>query len=84
MILFVLIWGENIYHKVKHNPEKAWLVLAALSSLLVIHILQLMNDLIETDKVGPFYFFSLAVLVRIHLDMRSDKKSNLASIQAGN
>lgn len=77
MILFLLIWGENLFHKVKHNPEKAWLVLAALSSLLVIHVLQLMNDLIETDKVGPFYFFSLAVLVRIHLDLRKDQKSAL-------
>jgi O-antigen ligase len=74
MVFFVLIWGERLYHKVKHDPEKSWYVLAALSSLMVIHILQLMNDLIETDKVGPFYFFSLALLVRVHLDLRREKE----------
>jgi O-antigen ligase len=70
---FVIVWGEKLYHKVKHDPEKSWYVLAAMCSLMIIHLLHLMNDLIETDKVGPFFFLSLAILVKVHLDLRSEQ-----------
>lgn len=49
------------------------MVLASLSSLIIIHLLQLMNDLLETDKVGPFFFLSLAILIKIHLDYQKEE-----------
>lgn len=39
-----------------------YLGLAAALSLIVIALLQLMNDLVESDKIGSFYFFSLAII----------------------
>jgi O-antigen ligase len=74
LIVFVMLWGERLYHKVKTNRVKGFTVLAAMSSLIIIHLLQLMNDLLETDKVGPFFFLSLAVLIKIHLDYQKEGK----------
>ncbi len=68
LIVFIMLWGERLYHKVKTDRVKGLTVLAALSSLIIIHLLQLMNDLIETDKVGSFFFLSIAILIKIHLD----------------
>ena len=38
-----------------------------LLSLVVIYVFLIINDMIETDKVGSFYFLSLAMLARIDL-----------------
>lgn len=66
-IYVVLLMGERIYHAQK-DPLKKVLALSAITSIFVILVLQLMNDLIETDKIGPFFFISLAVLIHLHLN----------------
>jgi O-antigen ligase len=58
-----LIYGEKLFHSEENKAEKE-LILAALTSLIVVLAVSLMNDMIETDKVGTFYFLSLAVIVR--------------------
>lgn len=64
LMIWVLIRGEQIYHQTT-EPRRKGLVLTALASLVVIHLLQTMNDLVETDKVGPFFFLAMALLVSI-------------------
>ncbi len=59
--------GEAIYHKQKTKMKKN-IVMMALLSLIMIYSLLIMNDMIETDKVGTFYFLSLALLVNCDLD----------------
>jgi O-antigen ligase len=71
LIFAVMIYGENLYHRTR-EPLRKGLVLTALTSLTVIHIMQLMNDLIESDKVGPFFFLSMAALVNADLLNRKD------------
>lgn len=66
-IYMVLIMGERAYHAHK-DPIKKVLALSAITSIFVILVLQLMNDLIETDKIGPFFFVSLAILIHLHLN----------------
>ncbi len=65
MLIFgVLIVGERIYHRTTDDVRKR-MALTALASLVVIHVMQTMNDLLETDKVGPFFFMSIAILANI-------------------
>lgn len=71
LIFAVMIYGENLYHRTR-DPMRKGLVLTALTSLTVVHILQLMNDLIESDKVGPFFFLAMAALVNMDLANRRD------------
>jgi len=61
-----LIVGEQIYHQTADIRYKR-IVMIALLMILVISALQLINDLLEVDKVGPFFFMSLALLVNVEL-----------------
>jgi O-antigen ligase len=75
LIIFVaflfgtLIIGERIYHQTRETAYKR-IVMIAMLILLVISSLQLINDLLETDKIGPFFFISLALLVNVDLRNR--------------
>ena len=71
MSLFLFIRGEQIYHQ-SQDPVRKAVVMAILLSLVVIYAFLIINDMIETDKVGSFYFLSLAMLVRIDLLNRRD------------
>ena len=51
-----LIYGERIYHATEGKNEKRW-VMAANLCLFVILALCLINDMIETDKVGSFFLY---------------------------
>lgn len=64
LIFGVLIVGERIYHRTTDVHRKG-MVSTVLASLVVIHVMQTMNDLLETDKVGPFFFMSIAILANI-------------------
>lgn len=58
----VLVIGENVYHSTKTKEDKV-MVMAAIISFVVIMLLNLINDMIETDKVGPFFFFAMAIII---------------------
>ncbi|HHS94971.1 MAG TPA: O-antigen ligase domain-containing protein, partial [Phaeodactylibacter sp.] len=71
LTIFPLILGERIYHQTK-VPWRKSVVLFAMLSLIIIDALCLINDLIETDKVGSFYFMNLALLVNMDLANQAD------------
>ena len=70
---WVLIKGEQIYHESPNQLRKD-IVAGVLLSTVVIDAFLLMNDLIETDKVGSFFFFNMAVLVNMDLLNRREKR----------
>ncbi|NNE26791.1 MAG: O-antigen ligase family protein [Saprospiraceae bacterium] len=57
-----IIFGERAYHALK-DPNERNLVMAAIICFTLIDIVILINDLLEADKVGPFYFLSLSIIV---------------------
>jgi O-antigen ligase len=57
----VLIYGESKYHRMKEKRDKA-IVMAAILSFVIILLINLINDMIETDKVGPFFFLAMAII----------------------
>ncbi len=64
--VYILIKGEKIYHQT-NDVRKKYIVMFSMLSLIVIHALCLINDLIETDKVGSFFFIFIALIVNIDL-----------------
>lgn len=66
----VLLAGERIYHQTRDPVEKNT-VMAFLLTIVVVDAFQIINDLLETDKVGPFFFVAVAVLVRQDLRNQS-------------
>lgn len=69
-VFFGLLYGEQVYHQTQDLGRKR-MVMTALLTILVILSLQLINDLLESDKIGPFFFFSLALLVNVDIANRS-------------
>lgn len=63
---YMFIKGEQIYHQTR-IPRRKRTVMAILLMMVVIYAFLLINDLIETDKVGSFFFMGLAILVRLDL-----------------
>ncbi len=63
---FVLIKGEAIYHQTE-NKERRKTIMAILLSMIIIDAFLLINDMVETDKVGAFFFMNIALLVNMDL-----------------
>ncbi len=62
MMCFVtLIIGQRTYHRLI-IPQDKYIVMAALCSFIIILSINLINDMIEVDKVGPFFFMAMAII----------------------
>ncbi|MEM9928879.1 MAG: O-antigen ligase family protein [Bacteroidota bacterium] len=61
-----LIVGERMYHR-QANPVARNAIMAALLALLVVDAFNIINDQMETDKVGAQYLLNLAVLLGMGL-----------------
>ncbi len=73
LLFYVLLHGERIYHQTHHIRDKQ-IVMIAMQMLIIISALQLINDLLETDKIGPFFFMAMAMLVNVDLKNREGKE----------
>lgn len=69
LIFYALVRGEAIYANAQTQRDKQ-IAMMAMLCIIIICVMQLINDLIETDKVGPFFFMSLAILVNLDLKHR--------------
>jgi O-antigen ligase len=68
----ILIYGEKIYHETR-NKERAKIILSIIYSMIVIDSFLLINDMIETDKVGSFFFIMIGMLVNFDLLNQKEK-----------
>ena len=63
LIYTTLLYGERVYMNCRQtHPEWSDLVMATLLSALIIDAFLVMNDMIETDKIGSFFFFNIAII----------------------
>ncbi len=74
LLFTALIFGSRLYHLLD-DPLLQKLVMAALISIILISITVLINDLIESLKVGGMFFIAMAIIVRENVRL---KKSKLA------
>lgn len=74
LLIVSLVRGEALYHRMKDVKSKV-IVMAALICIVVSCAILLINDMLEADKVGPIFFFSLSVLVVYDV---IDRKRNIS------
>ncbi len=72
LCFFVVLIGERVYHQTE-DPARRRVLLSALLCFVLIALLMLMNDFVETDKIGSLFFMSMAMLVNIDLGNRKAK-----------
>ncbi len=70
LVLYSVILGSQVYHKTENEDNKK-IIMAAILSLIVIDAFILINDLLETDKVGTFFFLNLAILIIFDLKTKN-------------
>lgn len=76
MILFtllcfiVLLKAEQIYHQTKDITHRRKIMTVTLSFITILMLL-LINDMVETDKVGTFFFLCMAVIVNVDLENKN-------------
>ncbi len=61
LCVFPVLYGENIYHKLTDINHKN-LVMATILFMISFNALLIINDLIETDKLGSFFWLNLSIL----------------------
>lgn len=74
LIYTTIIYGEQVYHQSKNRKRKD-IVMATILSTIIIDAFLLMNDMIETDKVGSFFFFNIAIITIIDLFNKKEEQS---------
>ncbi|RMG86779.1 MAG: O-antigen ligase family protein [Bacteroidetes bacterium] len=78
LVFYFLIKGEQIYHQTR-DPQRRGFIMVLLLTFVIIDALLLINDMIETDKVGPFFFLCIAVLVNFDLANQKELASARSS-----
>lgn len=73
MIYYALAKAEVVYHALKDRESKLFLMSGILSFVVILTLL-LINDMVETDKVGPFFFLSLVMITNMDLKVQREKE----------
>jgi len=61
-----MLKGEQVYHQTA-DPGRRRVLIAAVLCFILINLLMLMNDFVETDKIGSLFFMCVAIIVNIDL-----------------
>lgn len=72
-----LVAGQRIYHETKDLLSRR-IVLSSLLCLIIVNAMNLINDLLELDKVGAYYFTCLAILVAMDIRNRVQSEKQFA------
>ncbi|RPD44853.1 O-antigen ligase family protein [Hymenobacter sediminis] len=71
LILFLILLSvalltiEHLYHRTQHGSQPRYVLLACSMSFVIILFHLLLNELVEVDKIGSFFFINLFMLIRI-------------------
>lgn len=76
LVYMVVIYGEIVYHQCTTQKSKD-IVMATILSSIMIDAFLLMNDMIETDKIGSFFFFNIAIIVLMDLFNKKEKEKKI-------
>ena len=75
LTIALLTQGQRIYHETINKAERRY-VMAVLLCLVIIYMNTMLSDLIETDKIGSFFFICIALIV--NQDIRNRRLKNQA------
>ena len=74
----VMLKGEQIFHHTLDASRRRTLM-AALLCFSLTNLLMLMNDFVETDKIGSLFIISVAIIVNV--DLKKGSKPSDASTE---
>ncbi len=80
LTFFILVYGEMLYHRTK-NEERKRIIMTLLLSIIIIDAFLLINDMLETDKVGAFYFMNIAMLINLDLLNKKEAQQQITTSQ---
>ncbi|MCP9237872.1 O-antigen ligase family protein [Lewinella sp. JB7] len=58
----ILVYGEELYHR-QRDPLARAAVMAGLLSVIIVEAFSIINDLLETDKIGSLFFLATAIVI---------------------
>ena len=64
LVSAALLTAERLYHATRLHPELRRVVVVITLSFVIILFHLLLNELVETDKIGSIFFVALALLIR--------------------
>lgn len=70
----VMLRGEKIYH-LTPDPAMRRMLVASLLCFSLTLLLMLMNDFLETDKIGSLFFMSIAIMTNIDLKTNRQQRA---------
>ncbi|MEO5905902.1 MAG: O-antigen ligase family protein [Saprospiraceae bacterium] len=79
LIMAVLIYGERLYHRMERGPNKQLLMATLVSFSCNLFILTL-NDMVETDKLGSFFWLCVAIVIMFVTDRALNSSSNVRDV----
>ncbi|MEZ4909610.1 MAG: O-antigen ligase family protein [Saprospiraceae bacterium] len=62
LCIVILLQGEKVYAETDDTVTKYYIMATILSTIIIL-AMSLINDLLETDKVGPFFFLNAALII---------------------
>jgi O-antigen ligase len=80
LIIFVLVYGEKLYHQMTSVPKKQ-LLMAALISFTCSLFIMTLNDTVETDKLGTFFFLCIAIVILFGMQEKGREQGAVGSEQ---
>jgi O-antigen ligase len=81
LLLFVLLFSMfsiaiKGYHTLKDPFDKALSMLCGVMLSMIV-TLNLLSDLIETDKIGSLFFIVLGILIHLQVKIKSESKQKI-------
>lgn len=62
LTIIIFAYGDTVYHRMVNEADKR-VVMILLVVMAMIYMNLMLSDLLESDKVGPFFFMALGLLV---------------------
>lgn len=78
LIFFVIAYGERVYHRVRDKFSRQILV-TFLVTFVALVILNIINDLIEVDKMACYFFWTMVVIILV--DFKTYESRSLSDNQ---
>ena len=73
LTVVILVYGEKIYHRMQ-DPDEKRITMTLLLVIMIVYINLMLSDMLESDKVGPFFFISLSLLAAFDIRRKSALK----------
>ncbi|CAH1001615.1 hypothetical protein LEM8419_02520 [Neolewinella maritima] len=67
----ICVYGESLYHG-QSDPAARAAVMSGLLSVLIVVAFCIINDVLETDKIGSLFFLSTAIIITMGTYRRVD------------